>query len=412
MKTSISKSVIRDIKINSIGIDTWGVDFGILDSQGNLLGNPHSYRDSRNQKSYEDALKVHSEYELFEKTGLRLAPIATLFQLISMKEKEKDILEKGKTLLFIPNLLSCFLTGNISCESSIAASSLLFDLRNNEWIKDLLYSYQLPDILPDICETGHNIGYVRKSIMEETGIGKVPVISIAHHDTASAIASVPAEDKEDVIYISCGTWSVVGTTIPKPLINKDVFENGFCNEAGYDNEVMLVKNITGLWILQECAREWEREGYHIDYAHMQESAEKSVYDSFIDVNDPVFAEPGHMQGKIFDHCKKAGQKVPENREEIFKCIILGLVNAYRETVDQIIRLTGKKYQKIHIVGGGSKNRYLCKMTSQSTGMEGIAGPDEATVIGNLMAQLISLKEIKDFNEGIKIIERSFRLERY
>jgi len=412
LKTSITKSIAQDIKISSIGIDTWGVDFGIIDNQGNLIGNPHSYRDRRTNSVLDDAFKTYTGYEIFSKTGMSPANIATLFQLIAMKKSEKAILEKGKTLLFMPNLLSYFLTGNISCDNSIASTSLMFDLRKNEWIRELLDKYQIPDILPELGGTGQVIGNIRKSVTEEIGIGQVPVVSIAHHDTASAVASVPAENKEDVIFISCGTWSVVGTIISKPLINMDVFKNGFCNIAGYDDEIMFGKNITGLWILQECEREWKREGYQIDYEHMQISAEKSGFCSFVDVNDPVFAYPGNMQTKIIDHCKKTGQKAPENKEEIFKCIILGLANEYREVIDQTIKLTGRNYKRIHIVGGGSKNRYLCKITSQLTKMEVIAGPDEATVIGNILAQLISLEEIRDIQEGVQIIKKSFPLERF
>lgn len=412
LKKSIIKAKSQSIPVSTIGIDTWGIDFGITDAQGNLLGNPHHYRDNRTNDILKEAYEVFPEYEIFSKSGMHPLHICTLFQLLSMKKYESDILEKSKTMLFTPNLLNYFLTGNVNCESTMASSSLLYSPFTNNWIGEFLNRYELPEILPAVNKPGYIIGNILESVREETGAGNIKVVSVAQHDTASAIAAVPAENKQEVVYISCGTWSVVGTAIGRPIVNEAVLKNRFNNEIGYDNEIMFVKNITGLWVLQECVREWEIEGYKIDYSYMNEYAEKSGFASSIDVDDESFALPGNMSRKVVEYCKRTGQKPPENREEIYKSIILGLALKYREVIGQTEVLTGKKFDRIHIIGGGSRNKLLCRLTAKETGMEVVAGPYEATVIGNIMAQLIALGEIKDMAEGIQVIKNSFALEEY
>lgn len=412
LKNSIIKAQTASIAISSIGIDTWGVDFGILDKQGNLLSNPHHYRDRRTENISQEVYKMFSEYELFSMTGMKPGFITTLFQLISMKDREAAILDKAETLLFMPCLLSYFLTGNINCEATQASTSLMYSPFTGDWITKLLEKYCLPDILPKINPSNHIIGNVQAEVIDETGIGKVPVISVAQHDTASAIASVPTENQEDVVYISCGTWSVLGTTISRPIISREVLESGFCNEIGYNNEIMFVKNITGLWILQECVRDWAKEGYKIDYEHMGDHALKSSFNSYIDVDYEPFQYPGNMTQKIIDCCKKLGQQPPKNKEEVYKCIIHGLAVNYKKTIEQLKTMTGKGFKSIHIVGGGSKDKALCQMTADLTGLEVMAGPSEATVVGNIMSQLIALGEIGHVTELPELIKNSFHIKNY
>ncbi|MDO8685769.1 MAG: rhamnulokinase family protein [Clostridiales bacterium] len=412
LKNSIIKTKIQSISVSSVGIDTWAMDFGILDEQGNLLGNPHTYRDKRTNDILVQANKIFDEYEVFLKTGIYPLHICTLYQLIAMKSFEQAFLEKGRTLLFMPNLLNYFLTGETSSESTLASTSLLYSPFNGDWVYEFLDNYQLPDILPAVKKPGGIIGNVSNVLMQETGIGKIPVISVAQHDTASAIAAVPAKDKQKIAYISCGTWSVVGTAIEKPLVNRDVIMNRFNNEIGYDDEIMFVKNITGLWVLQECVREWAIEGYKIDYRHMDECAGKSSFGSYIDIEDEVFASPGNMNKKVVEYCRKTSQTLPETKEEVYQCIVLSLAMKYRDIIYQTEKLTGKRYKKIHMVGGGSRNKALCRLTAAMTGMEVIAGPFEATVIGNILAQLISLGEIRDMVQAVEIIEKSFNMEAF
>ena len=397
-------------KLESLGIDTWGVDYGLIDNQGNLLGNPHSYRDNRTNEVFLEVSKTFSEYDFFQKTGVTPSVIMTLKQLVAAKRKEKAMLDNTKNLLFMPGLLGYFLTGDMSCDNTIAATSLLYDMETGKWCYDLLEKFAIPDILPKINKTGDRIGLIRKELAEETGAGEIPLISVAGHDTASAFAAGTEGSGEDVIYISCGTWSVIGSKVKVPIKTKEAFDNGFSNISGYGNEIIFGTNITGLYILQECEREWKKEGYVIDYDHMQKCAFKSTYESYIDVTDPVFMQPGGMQGKIMGHCKRMNQKPPEGKEEVFKCVILGLAYAYKDVIRQMSMIMGKDYNKINIVGGGSKNRYLCHMTAKLTGIQVIAGPAEATAVGNLMAQLIALKEIKDTNQAVQVIKRSFEQE--
>jgi len=412
LKNALIKVKTRSISISSIGIDTWALDFGVLDAQGNLIGNPHSYRDSRVNEVVDEVFKKIPEYEIFSKTGMLPSTIFTLFQIVSMKYREKALLEKGETFLFMPNLLSYFLTGSKSCDSTQASTSLLYNPFTKGWISEFFEKLGIVNLFPEIKDTGSIIGTVSEEIVKETGIDEIPVISVASHDTASAIASVPAENKSDIVYISCGTWSVVGTSLEQPLVNRDVMEKGFNNEIGYDNEIMFVKNITGLWILQECEREWSVEGYKIDYSHMMEYASNSGFDSYVDVDSGEFAQPGNMSGKVIEHCRKTGQQAPQNKEEIFKCIIMGLASKYKQTIEQLSSLAGRQFSKIHIIGGGARNSYLCKLTAELTSMEVVAGPYEATAIGNIMAQLIALGEVRNMEEAVQIIKKSFPLEKY
>lgn len=413
IKNTLLKVKNKSIEISSVGIDTWALDFGVLDSQGNLLGNPHSYRDPRVNEVIDEVFRTIPAYEIFSKTGMIPSTIFTLFQIVSMKYKEKAFLEKGDAFLFMPDLLNYFLTGFKSCDSTQASSSLLYSPFTKSWITEFSERLGIPNRFPDLIKPpGHVVGNISRQICDETGVEGVPVISVASHDTASAIAAVPAVDKENVVYISCGTWSVLGTSLKQPFVSEEAMSKGFNNEIGYNEEIMFVKNITGLWILQECEREWAVEGYKVDYRHMIESAEQSTFDSWIDVESGEFSQPGNMCMKVAEYCKRTGQQIPGSKEEIFKCIIMGLAHKYKETIDQLAKLLGKQFSRIHIIGGGSRNGYLCRITSKLTGLEVVAGPYEAAATGNIIAQLITLGYVKNASESVDIIKKSFPLERY
>jgi rhamnulokinase len=412
LKNVLMKAKASSIPLSSIGIDTWGIDFGVLDAQGNLFGNPHSYRDCRTNEVIDEVFKAIPEYEIFSKTGMIPGAISSLFHIVSMKYKEKAFLEKGDTFLFMPNLLSYFLTGYRSCDSTQPSTSLLYSPVTKNWIREFPERLGIPNLFPRINDTGSIIGKVSDGIAQEIGIEKIPVVSVAGHDTASAIAAIPAENKSEIAYISCGTWSIVGTSLKQPLINRDVMEKNFCNEIGYDNEIMFVENITGFWILQECEREWAVEGYKTDYPYMMEYAARCSFNSSIDVDSAEFAQPGHMSSKVVEYCKRTGQRAPQNREEIFKCIVIGLAKKYKQTIEKLSGLVNKKFKKIHIIGGGSRNSYLCRLTAQLTGIEVVAGPCEATAIGNIVVQLIASGEVRNMKEAVQIIKTSFPLENF
>lgn len=408
LKIASSKGIIPD----SIGIDTWGVDYGVLDAQGNLLGNPHCYRDQRTNHILSEVNNIVSGKEIFDKTGMTMSPIFSIFQIYAMKQSEKAMYENADTFLSMPNLLSYFLTGCKSSDSTQASTTLLYNPLTRNWDNEFAKRLGIKNCFPSIQPTGTVIGTLTEEVQKETGLGPVPVICVAGHDTASAIAAVPVTDKEEVVFLSCGTWSVLGTTLPEPLTGRDVYTSGFVNEMGYGDEIMFVKNINGLWILQECEREWVVEGYKINYHHMESSAAASSFKSYIDADYPDFVNPGNMCAKITQYCRKTGQEVPGSREEIYKCINDGLAVKYRDAIEQLSGITGKKYRKLNIVGGGARDSYLCGLTAQLTSMEIEAGPYEATAAGNAIAQLIGLGEIKDMKEAVCLIRESFVINKY
>ena len=407
LKKSIIAAWKRSIKIHYIGIDSWAQDFGIIDKQGNLLGIPHNYRDIRHQEGFNKVINKYSEYELFMKTGIVPNEVCTLFQLISMKQYEKSILENAFKMMFIPNLLTYFLTGEISCDSSIASMSLMYNVSSHTWIQELTKEFNLPDILPEITLYSKTVGKIIDPELRQICERDIPVINIAQHDTMSAFLTASAFEKEETVYISCGTWAMIGAPIEKPIKEKKAFQNGFSNEVGYDNQVYLTKNLTGLWIFQECIKEWEREGYSVNYDYLDSYAEKSKFSSFINPEDEIFIQPYNMSAKIINFCKITEQNIPSSREEIYICILRGLADRMSKAVEELEQITGVGYNRIHIIGGGSKIGPLCKLINEYTGKQVFAGPHEATVIGNIISQAISSGEIGSIREAGEVIYRSF-----
>lgn len=411
MEISIAKAIMS-LAVSSIGIDTWAQDFGILDYQGNLIGNPHCYRDTRTDGLVEKVSDILPAIRIYRETGMAPSHICSLFQLLSMKDREKVLLDMGSKLLFIPGLFSYFLSGEMCCDSTMASMSLLYSPFKKDWISEYLKLLDLPEILPSIVEPGKITGKLTKTVGDRTGAGRIPLITIAGHDTASAVLAVPSANMETAVYISCGTWSIVGKSVRNPIINDCAYEKGFANEIGYDNEVMFVKNVTGLWILQECIKEWKQEGFEICFDNLVNWGLNNNFESFIDVEDQQFTQPGQMNRKIIEFCKKTGQVIPKSKEEIYSCIMRSLALKYSEVINDIRSLTSEKVDKIHVIGGGARDRLLCTMISMETGLEVIAGPYEASAFGNIIAQLIALGEVKDVKEAKDLIVKSFQTPIY
>ncbi len=412
VRNCVLKTRAGSIPISALGIDTWSQDFGILDSLGNLLGNPHTYRDIRTEHIFTEIGSSITTREIFARTGMHAYPFGTLFQLISMKSREKAVLEKADKLLFIPNLLSYFLTGNLNCDSTLASVSLLYSPFTHTWLEDFFSRFEIPPLMPGIRSGCGVIGNVTGGFLQDTGCGRLPVISVIQHDTASSAFAVPVEDLEEIIFISSGTWSVLGTMVGKPILSEAVYNSSFNNELAYGDQTMLLQNITGLWILQECAREWSQEGYQIDYLHMEEIAIRSKFRSSIDPDQVEFARPGNMTAKIAGHCQETGQRVPQNKEETYQCIVNGLACKYAQSVQELKRLLNKEFQRIYITGGGARNGYLCSQTARLTGMDVVAATPRATVVGNIMSQLMVLGEIRNRSEAVEVIQRSFPISIY
>lgn len=403
----------REGGFDSIGIDTWGVDFGLLDKNGILLENPVHYRDKRNSGMADEAAKLISKQEMYGLTGIQFMDFNTAFQLLSIKMNRPELLERAESLLFMPDLFAYFLTGNKVSEYSIATTSQLIDINTREWSGTMLEKLGLPRrIFERIVPAGSVTGYLSDDICEELRLDKVPVTAVCGHDTQSAITAVPSEEK-DFAFISSGTWSLFGTETDAPIVNERSYAFNVTNEGGYGYSTAFLKNICGLWLIQESRRQWMREGKEFSYAELEKAAlGEKPFACFIDPDSPEFGIPGDLPTRIADYCRRTGQYVPETVGETVRCIYESLAMKYRAVFEGIEECTGKKYGHINVVGGGTKDTLLCGMTAESCGVPVFAGPIEATVMGNVAIQFIGCGEIADVAEARKIIAGSESLKKY
>ncbi|NSW89656.1 MAG: rhamnulokinase [Firmicutes bacterium] len=409
MKTGILRCVHRgDRDISGIGVDTWGVDFGLLDASGGLLGNPVHYRDDRTEGMIEEACKIVPKREIYEETGIQFMKFNTLYQLLSMKLGNSPILEKSKTMLLMPDLFNYFLTGEKISEYTIASTTQMMNPRTGNWAKSLIDKLGIPgDILTDIIDAGTVIGKVNKNIKDELNVQDVPVIAVAGHDTGSAVVSVPAAEGK-FAYLSSGTWSLLGVELPAPMINETTFSLDYTNEGGYNRTTRLLKNIMGLWILQECKRTWDKAGETHSYDELEEMAEEAKpFSAFIDPDDDVFYSPGNMPEKVMEFCRKTGQPVPEDKASIVRCVLESLALKYNKTIEGLEKIVGYEIPVLHIVGGGTRNIILCRFTADACGKTVVTGPVEATSLGNILCQLMALKEVSGLKEARTLVEKSF-----
>ncbi len=398
---------------DSIGIDTWGVDFGLLRKDGTLVENPVHYRDARNDGMVEKATKYMSKERMYDITGIQFMDFNTIFQLLSLKENRPYILEEADKLLFMPDLLNYMLSGVKSTEYSIATTSQMVDLKTNNWSEEILDTFGIDkNLLTDIAPTGAVIGQLSDEICEELGVTKADIVSVAAHDTQSAITATPCEF-DDFAFISCGTWSLFGTEVKEPIINEASKKLNVTNEGGYDYTTAFLKNICGLWLIQESRRQWIREGKEYSYAELEKLAlECEPFKCFIDPDAPEFAPMGNLPRRVKEYCEKTGQYVPQTVGEIIRCIYESLALKYRYTFDGIKECTGKDYDRIHVMGGGTKDKLLLQMTAQSCNVNVYGGPIEATALGNVAIQLMSTGAIKDIKEARKIIAKGENLKLY
>ncbi len=389
-------------KLSSAGIDGWAQDFGLLDSQGNLLGNVHTYRDPRWIGLEKELLCLMTREEYYDITGLLPGSSLSLFQLVGMKKRERACYEAADTFLFVPDLINYLLTGEKVCNITTAGLSGLYDIGRREWSRKVLNTAGLREIFPSFVGTHDIIGEIGKNAAEQMNIGKLHIVSVAAHDTMSALAFAPGR-KNDALLLSSGTWSLYGHAIPEPISSPGVMRQKLFNEVGFDHEMFLIRNITGFWIVEELFSEW---GEAPDYERLNAAAMESVYRGYIDVDAPEFAAPGRMEEKITGFLKKTGQKVPGRKEDFYLCVLLSLAMKYRQLKDAMELLGDRSFDCISIVGGGSKNTVLNTLTADICGKMVIAGPSEATAIGNILCQLISLGEIR-VEEATDLAARSF-----
>lgn len=415
IKAALNKCALSDDRdIKSVAIDTWGVDYGLLDRNGRLLGNPHNYRDTLTDNIQEYAYKKVPVSEFYGTTGIQLININTVFQLLARLREDPSALDKAEKLLFMPDLLNYFLTGEMRTEYTIASTGALLDAKTRNWAFDMIEKFGIPSkIFTDISMPGTKVGKLRSSIVEEFGGTMSPDIYLtASHDTASAVAAVPANGN-DFTYISSGTWSLMGTELDAPNTEKAALEYGFANEGGVGGKIRFLKNIMGLWLEQESRRQWAREGKKYSYDELSDMAVASKpLRSFIDPADNRFAAPGNMPKRIADFCRETNQPVPETVGEIVRCIFDSLAMKYRQTAEQIDLLKGHRVPFINIVGGGTKEAPLCRFAASACGRPVIAGPTEATAIGNLAVQAIGLGEIGSLSEAREVVRNSFDVKEY
>ena len=408
MKQALLKLSRTGIHVDAIGIDTWGVDYGMLDKNGHLLGLPVHYRDDRTLGMREKVRSIIPDAELFERTGLAYNQFNTLYQLYAMKLEGDPALENAADMLFMPDLLAYFLTGKKGTEYTVASTSELINPFTRDWDKPLMERLGIPTrFLGEVKLPGTVRGTLLPDIARECGVDEIPVIAVGGHDTASAVAAVPAKDR-DFAYISSGTWSLLGAEIEKPLCAESVMNANYTNEGGVDGSIRLLKNIMGLWIIQECKREWDRRSDAVDFAGLVEMAIGApAFKAIIDVDDPCFMAPGDMPNRIQAYCQRTGQAVPQGRGEISRVIYESLALKYRWAIERLEEVLGRPVKVLHIVGGGSKNALLNMFTAEAIKRPVVAGPGEGTVIGNLLMQAKALGAIEDIPGLRRVVEASF-----
>jgi len=402
----------RKILLDGIGIDTWGVDFALLGADGTLVDNPRHYRDARNNGMLEKTFAVAPREEIFTATGIQFMQINTLYQLHAMKLAQSPALGIAKTLLFTPDLFNYWLTGLMRAEVSIASTSQFYDPVEKHWADGLLRRLGIAEsILPEIIPSGARLGRLLPEIAEATGLSaETPVFATTSHDTAAAVAAVPAEGV-DWGYISSGTWSLMGVELDAPIINDRSLALNFTYAVGAAGKIRLLKNIAGLWLLQECRRAWALAGREHSYAELAALAEAAPSSGMI-IDPDGFSEPGRMPERIVDYCRERGQTVPEQPGGMTRLILESLAATYCKVLENLEILIGRRIQRIHIVGGGSRNKPLNQLAANAMGRTVIAGPAEATAAGNVLVQGIGAGIVSGVSEAREIVRRSFPLETY
>jgi len=396
----------------SMALDTWGVDFGLLASDGSLLGLPYAYRDLRTDGAAEAFFELIPWKRVYELTGIQLMQINSLFQLYAMARDHSPVLKIADCMLMIPDLLNYFLTGAKRTEFTVATTSQLYNPRAGSWADELFAALGLSTrIMPEIVAPGAVLEVLRKTIADDTRLGAVPVIATASHDTGSAVAAVPAEG-DGWAYISSGTWSLVGIESPKPIISAEALAANVTNEGGVGGTFRVLKNVTGLWLLQECRRAWaaERQYSYEELARAATSADP--FGAVINPDHRDFLSPADMPEAICQYCRTTGQTAPETPAQFARCIFEGLALKSRTVLEQLNRLSTHPIRVLHIIGGGSVNETLCQFTANATGLPVIAGPMEATAVGNLLVQAMGLGLISSLDELRTIVRESFPLKRY
>jgi rhamnulokinase len=394
--------------VDSVAVDSWAVDFGLVDRAGGLLRNPVHYRDARRAAVVEAVFERVPAREIYGRTGIQLLPINTIFELAAMVADGDPALDAADRLLLIPDLMHHWLCGSEVTEHTNATTTQCLDPRSDTWLVDVLERLGIPiRELPEVVKPGTKLGTLTDDVAAETWLGDVPVVAVGTHDTASAVAGTPLRD-DRCAYASVGTWSLVGVEATEAIVNDSSFFANVTNEGGVEGTVRVMRNVTGLWLLHECARVWSQSGRSRSIEELLALAEGAEpLRSLIDPNDAVFVEPGDMPARIADYCARTGQPTPADQGAVVRCILESLALKHAEAVAALAELTGRDLDQVHVVGGGANNELLCRWTAEASGRVVLAGPAEATLVGNLLVQAIAAGEIASLAEGREVVRRSF-----
>lgn len=394
MKEGMKKAAFKGYNVKSIAIDTWGVDFGLIDKHGNLIGNPVCYRDSRTEGLPEEYFKSVNPQEHYKETGIQVMDINTIFQLYSLRKENSPQLEIADKLLFMPDLFSYFLTGVANNEYSIASTSELVNAQTRTWSEKTIAQLQLPrHLFGEIIPAGTVRGTLKPEIAAETGLGEIEVIAVGSHDTASAIFAVPSTET-DKAFLSSGTWSLLGTEIADPILTEEARIYGFTNEGSTGGKIKFLQNITGLWILQRLIAEWKSRGEDTDYDHIIGAAANESISTVIDVDDKRFTNPVNMENAIKEYCNEHQMQCPTTVSEFVRCVCQSLASRYQKGVEQLNKCLSSPIKQLHIIGGGSQNKLINQLTANALQIPVYAGPVEATAIGNILLQAQTTGEIE------------------
>jgi rhamnulokinase len=414
LKTGLHKVAQRHVTISSLSVDAWGVDYVLLNSVHPMLSPPFHYRDARTEETYDKVrASVGSEF-IFAETGIQFMPINTIYHLASDAEKSRNLLEVADCFLMIGDYFNYLFCGVARVDESNASTTQLYSPRTRSWSDTLIERCGLPrKIFPQLVAPGTVLGPMLLEVAAETNLDDVQVVATCSHDTGAAVAAVPAEEKQDWAYLSSGTWSLLGLELPGPLISEKIREHNFTNEAGYGGTTRFLKNIVGLWLLQESRREWARQGQELEYAGLTLEAERAeAFRSLINPKAEQFFRPGNMPKKIAAYCVGTGQPAPETPGQYVRCILESLALLYRVTLEELEQLTGRSIRRLHIVGGGSQNALLNQFAADATQRQVITGPVEATAIGNVLIQAVALGHVESLAALRQIVRDSFILRTF
>jgi rhamnulokinase len=413
MKTALGKAAATG-SVASVGVDTWGVDFAFLGEADELLGNPRHYRDPHTEPTMDEAFAQLPAKDLFDQTGIQFMRFNSLFQLLALKKAKSSMLTEAKKLVFMPDLFHCWLCGNTANEATIVSTSQCFDPVNQRWAWPVLDHFGLPrHLFGTVIPAGTRLGSILPSLKHELGLSEsIPVVAPASHDTAAAVAAVPAQG-DDWCYLSSGTWSLMGVELPRPVINETVRAVNLTNEGGVGGTIRFLKNIMGLWLVQECRRSFSRQGTEYGYDELVRLAQEAPpFHSLVDPDDSTFWLPDDMPEALAAFCRRTQQPAPQTPGGFIRCCLESLALRYRWVKEKLESLTGRSIRVLHIVGGGSQNRLLNQFTADATDCLVLAGPTEATALGNVLTQAMGLGLVGSLSQVREIVGQSCELDRY